>query len=162
MQILVKMWAFFVSFAKQLVNDSKLLDNEAKASLNQVLVNVIESELTSSFFQDGAIKTVEELNKTFLNENNSNYLCVIEAAKLNYDLNPSGNQKQALELITNLDATKYESLNLKVDWCVWFVDVLMFKNLILYLNTTKVCLRVVHSVNKRFNWKVGCQSGERV
>ena len=92
----------------------KLLDNEAKAGLNEVLVNVIESELTSTFFQDDAIKSVEELNKKFFTEHSSNYLCVIEAAKLIYDLNPSSNQKQALELITNLDTTKYEGLNLKV------------------------------------------------
>jgi hypothetical protein len=57
--------------------------------------------------------SVEELNETFLKQNIQNYECSIEAAKLIYDLNPSANQKRALDLLNDTN-NKLNSTNLKV------------------------------------------------
>lgn len=76
---------------------------EAKATLNATVVDVIETEL----FENTPADSVESLNDKFLAVNSSNYLCVIESAKVMYLLNPATNQKKALDMITDLDPKKY-------------------------------------------------------
>lgn len=83
----------------------------AKSTLNESVVNVIESEL-SRLNLKVSTESVDELNESFLKENASNYLCALESAKLIYDLNAS-NQKRALELVTDLSKYSKETLTLK-------------------------------------------------
>lgn len=87
----------------------------AKETLNETVVSVIESEL-KDLFDNGVVQTVEAMNEAFLKANSANYSCMIEAAKVVYDLNPSANQKKALDIITNIDLKEYtpESVSLKV------------------------------------------------
>ncbi len=58
---------------------------------------------------------VEEINEAFLNENKLSYECCVEAAKLIYDLNPTVNQKRALDLLTDL-SNKQDSITIKVSY----------------------------------------------
>jgi tetratricopeptide (TPR) repeat protein len=85
--------------------------NEAKATLNKTVVDVIETELFENLKGD----SVESLNEKFLTLNSSNYLCVIEAAKVMYLLNPATNQMKALDMITDLDFKKYTHATLRLD-----------------------------------------------
>lgn len=87
----------------------------SKSTLNETIVSVIENEL-KDLFNNGVVETVEVLNERFLKDNSTNYSCMVEAAKVVYDLNPTGNQQKALDMITNIDLKKYssDSINLKV------------------------------------------------
>jgi hypothetical protein len=88
----------------------------SKSTLNETIVNVIETEL-ASLFPSSSAQTVEQLNESFLKENSNSYECLIEVAKVVYDLNPSTNQKKALDLIlSNMEIKKSADVtfNLKV------------------------------------------------
>lgn len=97
-----------------IINDNCIFfsDKTAKSTLNELLVNVIETELANLY---KSTESVEQLNENFLKENANNYFCVIEAAKLIYNLNPDTNQKRALDLVTDLTNKNYskETFNLK-------------------------------------------------
>lgn len=85
-------------------------DNASKSSLHPTVNSVIENEL----FDNTPVESVQAINEKFLKSNSSNYLCIIEAAKVIYELNPSVNQKKALEMVTSLDDKKYgDSLSLE-------------------------------------------------
>lgn len=84
--------------------------NASKSSLHPTVNSVIENEL----FDNTPVESVQAINEKFLKSNSSNYLCIIEAAKVIYELNPSVNQKKALEMVTSLDDKKYgDSLSLE-------------------------------------------------
>ena len=79
---------------------------------------VIEKEL-KTLIKDGAtVDSVEEYNEIFLKESSRNYSCVLEAAKIIYDVNPTANQMRALELSTNVSQENYDqgTLNLNVNF----------------------------------------------
>lgn len=80
-----------------------------------MIVSVIESELPS-LFDGGKIETAEALNERFLKANSSDYMCTIEAVKIDYLLSPSTKQKKALDMLIDIDFKKYSqrSLTLKV------------------------------------------------
>lgn len=86
----------------------------AKATLNEVIVSVIESELPS-LFEGGKIETAEALNEKFIKANGSDYMCKIEAIKVDYLQSPSTMQKKALDTLIDIDFKKYsrKSLTLK-------------------------------------------------
>ena len=56
-----------------------------------------------------------------MKQNSQSYECSIEAAKLIYDMNPSANQKRALELLNDTN-NKLNSSNLKVKMFVFIID----------------------------------------
>ena len=76
--------------------------------------SVIDKELLTLISNPKQSATnVEDINETFLKEHTSSYECCVEAAKLIYDLNPTANQKRALDLLTDL-SNKQNSINIKV------------------------------------------------
>ena len=80
-----------------------------------MIVSVIESELPS-LFEGGKIETAEALNEKFIKANGSDYMCKIEAIKVDYLQSPSTMQKKALDTLIDIDFKKYsrKSLTLKV------------------------------------------------
>lgn len=103
------------------------LDKAAKTTLNEAVVSVIEAEL-KSLFDAGVVEAVEALNEKFLKSNAANFSCLVEAAKVVYELNPSTNQKKALDMFTNVDPKSFKegSFNIQVKhvrfykW--WMID----------------------------------------
>jgi len=86
-------------------------DKAAKATLNDTVVAVIETEL----FDNSPAGTVEALNEAFLIKNSSNYACLVESVKVMYQLDVANNQKKALDMLTEMNTEKYgDSLKLKV------------------------------------------------
>lgn len=88
--------------------------NKLKSTLNENVLNVINAELKSVLPNE---TPVSALNEDFLKKNGSNYECVIEAAKIIYDLKPGDEsaRKQSIDLLTNLNSNlNKETINLKV------------------------------------------------
>ena len=91
-----------------------MIDNKIKETQNETVRQVIDQEM-SSLISDAKANSanVAEINESFLRANMSNYECCIEAAKLIYDLDPTANQKKALDLLMDL-GKKQNSITLKV------------------------------------------------
>ena len=88
--------------------------NKLKSTLNENVLNVINAELKSVLPSE---TPVSALNEDFLKKNGSNYECVMEAAKIIYDLKPGDEsaRKQSIDLLTNLNSNlNKETINLKV------------------------------------------------
>ena len=93
---------------------NKFLDNKIKETLNEAIRNVIDEELNLIISDPkGNAVNVEAINESFLKANEANYECCIEVAKLIYDLNPTVNQKRALDLLMDLN-NKQGSITIKV------------------------------------------------
>lgn len=106
-------------------------DSKAKSTLNEAIVKVVDSEL-NKLLEKGANQSVEEYNNQFLKANSNSYDCVIEAAKLMYQLNPETNQSKALTLLTDI-ANKSFKVTLKVKFKI-DLNIFSFRLIRIFLN----------------------------
>jgi hypothetical protein len=53
------------------------------------------------------------MNRNFLNNNSTSFHSVLEASKIIYELNPTNNRDEAIQLMLSFDQTKHY-INLKV------------------------------------------------
>jgi peptide alpha-N-acetyltransferase len=84
--------------------------NKTKETLNETVRSVIDQQIAT--IQPNA-ENVAEINESFLKQNSTSYECCVEVAKVIYDLNPTVNQKRALDLVTDIDS-KQSSIPLKI------------------------------------------------